>query len=113
MNGQTNLFTGQELRDKGIKKAVDHAGVKWADEAYEFLLHKILYMKLLPEYGRTFMVEDVRRAAIDVINDPPSNRAWGGVIRRAANAGLIEKVGIRQVTNPKAHCANANVWRVI
>ena len=107
MNGQTNLFTGPELRDKGIKKAVDHAGVEWADEAYD-------YLKLYIRRGHEFMAEDVRRWAKGwLLEDPPSKRAWGGVIRRAANAGLIEKVGIRQVQNQKAHCANANVWKVL
>ena len=113
MNGQTNLFTGPELRDKGIKKAVDHAGVEWSDEAY---LHLCVYIDIIGSYlpdDREFMMEDARAAIKGKLPPPPSLRAWGGIIRRAANAGLIEKVGIRQVQNQKAHCANANVWKVL
>jgi len=96
--------TGQELRDRGIEQAVSHAGQKWTDQAYQFLL-------LFCNGHAEFMAEDVRRASKGCVPEPPSKRAWGGVIVRASKAGLIERVGYRQVKNAKAHCTPAAVWR--
>jgi len=107
---QPNLFTGAQLRDKGIKQAIDHADQKdskWSEKAYKFLTAYI------GSCGRDFMVEDVRRAADWAgLTEPPSKRAWGGIIVRAKKAGLISRAGFRQVKNPKAHCTPATVWKV-
>lgn len=100
--------TGLQLRDIGIQKAVDHADAVhdgWSDKAYSFLLNFI-------KSSREFMTEDIREAAIGIVPEPLSNRAWGSVVLKAARNGLIYKSGIVQVKNPKAHMANANVWKV-
>ena len=101
-------LSGAELRDIGIKKAVDHAEVKnenWSDVAYDFL-KKYITGK------REFMAEDFRYAAEGIVPEPPSLRAYGGIISRAAKDGLIFRIGYSQVKNPRAHMANAAVWRV-
>jgi hypothetical protein len=61
------------------------------------------------------MTEDIRAYAEKEKGfvAPSSQRAWGGPICRAKNEGLIEAVGTKQVKNPKAHSANATVWRII
>ena len=91
----------------GTQTAVDHANAvhdKWSERAYQFLL------KFLQREKR-FMGEDVRAAAAEQDFDlPPSARAWGGVIQRAAKEYIIIKIGIQQVKNKKAHLANAAVW---
>ena len=97
------LFDAQTLRDAGINQALDHAGENWPERAYAFLLD---YLRDHP----TFMAEDVRTASHGVIQEPPSQRAWGGVIVRAARAGHIQRSGYRQVKNTKAHCTPAAVW---
>lgn len=104
---QTEIdFTGKDLMEAGIDQAVSHADAvspAWSDTAYAFLL----------EYAATereFMAEDVRAAAAGKVAQPPSLRAWGGVMLRAAKAGLITKIGFRSVSNPKAHCATGGVW---
>lgn len=117
MNKQLELFdlppepTGAELRDDGIERAVSHANEKhedWADSAYNFLL---MYMRK-PNH-QEFMAEEVREAAYGIVAEPPSLRAWGGIIRKAAIAGYIERIGFQSVKNPKAHCAPCAVWKVV
>lgn len=101
-----NPKTGPELRDTGIKKAVEHADKvveSWSHMAYE---HLKKYIVLHDE----FMAEDLRYDS--KLPEPPSKRAWGGIMVRAAKSGLIYRVGFRAVKNPKAHCANASLWRV-
>ena len=99
---------GSQLRDKGIKQAINNANdthEKWSEKAYKFLTD---YIKSHHE----FMTEDVRLASEKKIPIPPSNRAWGGVVVRASRAGLISRVGFSNVKNAKAHKTPATVWRV-
>lgn len=103
--------TGAQLRDDGIERAVSHANEKhedWSDSAFNFLL---MYMR--NHRNEDFMGEEVREAAYGHVPEPPSNRAWGGIIRRAALAGYIERIGFQPVKNPKAHCAPCAVWRIV
>lgn len=103
-------FTGAQLRDQGMAAAVASAETEapgWAEQAYSFLERFIRSRK------GEFMVEQVRERAKGVIPDPPSNRAWGSLIRKAKSEGLIKRVGFRSVTNPKAHCAPCSVWEIV
>ena len=102
------INNGSQLRDKGIKQAInnaDNAHEKWSEKAYKFLTD---YIKSHHE----FMTEDVRVASEKKIPIPPSNRAWGGIILRASKAGLINRIGFSNVKNVKAHRTPATVWRV-
>ena len=102
------INNGSQLRDKGIKQAVDNANnthEKWSVKAYKFLTN---YIKSHHE----FMTEDARLASEKEIPLPPSNRAWGGVILRAVKAGLITRDRFSNVKNAKAHKTPATVWRV-
>lgn len=111
---QLNLFnipviSGETRRDMGIAKAIDHADKvydKWSDKAFDFLLK---YLQSSTE----FMVEDIRKASIGIVPEPPSLRAWGGIIVRAAKANLIKRIGFKNVQNEKAHCTPASVWQKI
>jgi hypothetical protein len=100
-------FTGTQLRDIGMKMATDHADEKseaWTDKAY----------RLLEQFANTkgeFTCEEFRAWARYKIDSPPSLRAFGGIIHRAAHNELIEQVGTVRVKNPKAHRANAALWR--
>lgn len=97
--------SGEILRDKGIKQAVDHAeevSDGWHEKALRFL----------ESYCQThqfFSGEMVRMAAVD-IPTPPCLRTWGGVMVAGAKRGWIKQIGTEQVTNPKAHRANAARW---
>ena len=102
------INNGTQLRDKGIKQALDSANdthEKWSEKAYKFLVNNI-------KSNNQFMTEDVRLASEKEIPIPPSNRAWGGIILRASRAGLISRVGFSNVKNAKAHRTPATVWRV-
>jgi hypothetical protein len=100
--------TGEDLRDKGIQQAMDHANEtseKWSEIAYAFLREYMVGQSV-------FMAENVREASRNVVPDPPSNRAWGGVLVRAAKEGLITRMGFRNVKNTRAHCTPATLWAV-
>ena len=102
------INNGSQLRDKGIKQAINNANdthEKWSDKAYKFLLD---YIKSHKE----FMTEELRVDSEKEIPKPPSNRAWGGIILRAVRAGLIHRVGFANVKNVKAHKTPATVWRI-
>jgi len=97
--------TGEELRDEGIQKAVEHADEvheSWSDKAYQFLLDY--------DPQSEFMTEDLRQASTRYLPEPPSLRAWGAVVVRAVKNGVIQRVGYRAVSNNKAHRTPASVW---
>ena len=101
--------TGRALRDSGINAALNNADNthdQWSDRAYGFLLDYI-------KSNREFMTEDVRVASESELPAPPDKRAWGGIVVRAAKAGLIQKIGFSHVKNVKAHRTPATVWRVV
>ena len=74
------INNGAQLRDKGIKQAIDNANdthERWSEKAYKFLTNCI-------KTQYEFMTEDVRIASEKEIPKPPSNRAWGGIILKAS-----------------------------
>lgn len=100
--------TGADLRDKGMNQAIQHAdevNEHWSEKAYSFLQSFLTYTK------GEFMAEEVRIASMHVLPEPPSKRAWGGVIAKAKRSGLIVHAGFKSVSNPKAHNTPASVWR--
>lgn len=111
MNNQSVLDFSQAKinRDNGITVSELNANSvwkNWSDDATIILKHFIDYCP------GEFQAEEVRKYATRFFNlpEPPSARAWGGVIFRAAKAGIIKRVGIAPTSNPSAHCANASVW---
>lgn len=106
-----DIKMARQARNEGMEKAVDHADdvePGWSSRAYKFLL------KFLQNHNGNFMGEEVRSyAALMDFELPPSNRAWGSVIAKAAKEGLIERVGYQQVRNVKAHRTPATLWRQI
>ena len=103
------VSTAEYYRDRGIKRAVDHAEKitdNWSEKAYGFLRQ---YMTRHCE----FMSEDVREASRGIVPEPPSHRAWGAIIVRAVKEGLIRRLGYQTVKNAKAHCTPASLWQVV
>jgi len=108
-NPQIDMFSAEYLRDAGIRYAMDHADYhidNWSGKAFEFL-------KQFIQENKEFMAEEVRIASKNIVAEPPNNRAWGGVIVRAARQGLIKRKGFRNVTNTNAHCTPATLWEVV
>lgn len=106
---QRELFTGQQLKQEGMQRATENA-----DRTHEGWSEKAL--SLLKEFvcktDGGFMGEDVREyATAKGLDVPPSKRAWGNVMVTAKAKGIIRSVSIGPVKNPKAHNANATVWR--
>lgn len=104
---QINFPTGEQLRDEGIKRAIDHADAeqpKWSEHAWWFLQ---TYMKT----HKTFTTEEVRKASEGVIPEPPDARAWGGIIRKAVKEEMIELITYVPAEDPKAHRRPTAKWR--
>jgi hypothetical protein len=105
---QLDILTAIEERDKGIEKAVTHANDvvdNWSDKAYSLLL------EFIDSVPGEFMVEDLRAyAAMKDFPLPPSARAWGHVILRAARNGVVESNGFGKTKNKKAHRTPAAMW---
>ncbi len=98
--------TGEELRDQGINQALSHAeqvSDNWGDKAY------ILFLEFIKD-RETFKCEDFRESVKDKLDEPPSNRAFGSIIVRAAKAGKIKRIGFVNVLNPRAHRTPVSFW---
>lgn len=110
---QPSIFdavAAEQAAQKGIETAVNHAEVVqpgWAEETYHIFVHEFL-----PHHKR-FLAEDFR--AWLAVNKPeysypPSKRAFGGIILKAKAAYYIICIGMKKVTNVKAHATPANYW---
>lgn len=105
---KTEQKTGAQLRDEGMQRATENADQKipsWSERAFDFLLF------FIAESDGPFKIEEVREAAKDRLEDPPSNRAWGTVARRAAKGGFMKRVGVAVSENPKHHRGFVSVWK--
>lgn len=103
------MKTGKQLRDEGIECSLTTASTvipNWAEDAFEVLVE---YIKTTKE----FMAEDLRKYSESYIDTPPSTRAWGGIMVKACKEGLIERIGFKNVKNPKAHSTPATLWKVV
>lgn len=113
MNPQLNIFEGRALRDQGIQRAQDKAekdSPGWNTQSWEMFQ---IWLSGWPK-GYVFLIEDFRFAAkMRGLPDPHSNRAFGGLARRAGNDGLIRAVGMKQVRNSKAHACYATQWQKV
>jgi hypothetical protein len=100
---------GITLRDKGIRKAAQHAEdlhEGWQTKALDWL-----YCYAYKRADNPFTGEMVREAARGIVPEPPSLRAWGSVLLSAARRGWIRQVGWAKVSNPKAHRTPAALWK--
>lgn len=88
----TAMAVAEAQRDACMQIALDHAEAEqpgWGEIAYRFL-------REFAARNGEFISEDVSDQAnlIPSFPAPPTDRAWGAVYRRAANAGLIRQCGI-------------------
>ncbi len=87
-------------------QAIDHADAvspRWSDVAYAFLLQ-------FARKHATFISEDVSDAskAWGMVQ-PPTDRAWGSVYRRAIKAGVIVQDGCGR--SRRRHASICPMWR--
>lgn len=77
-------------RDQGIERATDHA--KRVDR--EWLEKALGYVRLHALVHREFLTEDVKAMAeADGLVLASDHRAWGGVMRKAKDAGIVKANG--------------------
>lgn len=96
-----------DLRDEGIERAVSHANKKvsqWSAKALSLLKIYLITHRL------AFQCEDFRNWCVGKLQEPPSLRAFGGVIQTAKREKIIKHVGYKAVSNPKAHLTPASIW---
>jgi hypothetical protein len=102
--GETLATAGMELaRETADKKVKD-----WSKLCWQLFL---VWIRRMPRYHE-FMMEDFRNYLYqyDLIERPPSERAFGFISRRASKENWIGHAGIAKVKNKKAHATPANVW---
>ena len=96
-------------RDTGISRAIDHAdkvSSMWSNRAMQFL------SRYLASHQEEFMTENFRSWAENAgLDQPPSGRAYGGIMVRAAKSGWIKSTGYGKTINPKSHCTPATKWK--
>jgi hypothetical protein len=86
---------------KAAEDAANHVEPSWSERALEAML----------ETGRAlgkFTIEDVREAC--KVESPTDQRAWGGVVQRAARLHLITRVGYAPAKSSNG--SPKPVWRV-
>lgn len=104
---------GEHLANVGMQLAVDHADQKvksWSQRCWQLFLW---WLRRNVKHGTTFMIEDFREYVkkMDLLEEPPSNRAFGFLSKVANEGGWIEYAGTGKVKNRKAHSARASLWR--
>jgi hypothetical protein len=108
---QLDAFLSRTERDNGMQQAIDHADAildNWSEHAMSLL------KKYLRHHTGEFMTEDVRKYAEDILfPSPPDDRAWGGIMVRAKNAGLIRKIRLQECKNKSGHRHPVGVWKKV
>ena len=105
---QLDLFTAIQNRDKGMRQAINHAGSTWKENAMRYVDE---FTKSPGLYGKRFMMEEVASWAYSQgLQKPPHERSWGAVAVEAIKKGFIKRVGYGQVSNVRAHRANASIY---
>lgn len=103
---QLPLFDGPEgerRKRNGIDRVLAHARAEWKAGAARCL--KTLAALCDQEGTRTpFSIDDLRAAVVPVYGEPHHCNVWGGVINRAARAGLIRMAVRPLVPSCRATC---------
>lgn len=105
--------TGKELRELGMRRALDRASIKWQ----AFILVKMRnYCKRRKRRGEAEFVTE-RFRAVSVSRKwppPPSPNSWGAITMAAKNAGIIKPTNrVRPAQSPKTHGHGIRVWLAV
>ena len=104
----------EQNKETGMMLATEHAKDHEPDWDIRAMEELKSFIRGGPGEREPFMAEDIREWAMGSIPpfpEPPGERAWGSIIRKASKEGLIVFVGYAKTTNPKAHLTPAAVWR--
>ncbi len=96
------LFTGQVLRDEGIKTVTEH-NESWME----------LCLKSIERVTwQSFTGEDVRFHCSKMVGLPHHSNAWGALINSLVKRGIIEKTGeYRPMRDDNSHARSTPVYR--
>ena len=96
----------QRAAAEGMRQAADHANKErhgWTADAYIFLL-------AFAERNTLFISEDVSSASKALgFPQPPTDRAWGAVYRKAIRDGVITQEGTGR--SSRRHASICPRWR--
>lgn len=111
---QPNLFTGYDLAMQGLDAAVinaDKSNSSWSSKAVDVAFK---FIAIHPK-GFVFQVEDVREWGLmkGYIEQPPSLRAWGCIVRPMLQSKKVVKLFLAPVSNKQAHAANAMSYQIL
>jgi len=98
--------SGQALKERGMQQAESHANqvhLSWSEQAERFLKNWIR-----PE--TPFTIEQAVEASEMVIPQPPTNKAWGGVIVRLKRQGFVKALGIVKAKKASSHTGYITQW---
>lgn len=107
-----DMAAGKKLGEAGLSLAVESAERKekdWKKIAWQYFL---LWLRRKKRYQDEFMMEEFRKYLLDydLMEMPPSNRAFGFISVKAKNEGWIIFAGNKKVANKKAHGCFASAW---
>jgi len=100
----------REARDKGIRRAKEHAErvvEGWSEGALAML------RRYVAEVGQPFTTLALREWAAARGFDSVSGWAWGSVIVRAVKLGIIERAGAVNVGSATSHLKLSPLWRSV
>lgn len=104
--GLPTLDAARSARNHGMQVAIDHAEDRapgWGDVAYQFLV------RYAASHCR-FISEDVSDASKKWgMVQPPTDRAWGSVYRKAVRNGVIAQDGVGR--SRRRHASICPMWR--
>ena len=95
-----------QLALEGMERAEQSANnshYKWSDTAYSFLTDYAARCS-------SFMMEDVISASEGLVPEPPTKRAWGSIVRKAAKEGKVFNLGFQKKTSEGSHGTPAVLW---
>lgn len=111
---QLDLHTAIAEGEKGLTRAVEKADrdyKDWSDRCWHWFL---IWLAKKPT-GFHFQIEDYRIVVLTwkKIEEPPSNRAFGFISKRAVKQELIVSVGKAKTKSKTGHGCNSEVWMKI
>lgn len=110
-----DIIRGKKLGEVGLSLAVENAERKengWSRLCWQLFL---VWLRRNVKRGQEFKIEQFRSHVqkMGLIENPPSERAYGFLSKRAVKTGFIEFAGVGKCKNVKAHSTPVNVWRKI
>jgi hypothetical protein len=115
MGFQLSIFDerlASDFAEAGLSLAIESAERKQKDWKRIVWQHFLLWLRRKKRFSDEFMIEDFRKYLedYDLVEMPPSLRAFGFISKKAVREGWIIFAGIKKCKNVKAHATPVNVW---